>query len=78
MNCPKCKSEQIGVRDTRIYEKCVKRRRLCFDCGFRFSTVEISVNEYETLQEKVNLYQMQFQKIKECADTVTNERKDNG
>ncbi len=48
MNCPKCKSEQIEVRDSRSYENCVKRRRLCFDCGFRFSTVEISVNEYAT------------------------------
>jgi transcriptional regulator NrdR family protein len=41
-----------------MYENCVKRRRLCFDCGFRFSTIEISVNEYETLQEKANIYQI--------------------
>lgn len=42
MICPKCQSEDIKVTDSRTAEdgSAIRRRRLCNDCGFRFSTIE--------------------------------------
>lgn len=43
MPCPKCKSKQVIVVDSRPYGYTVKRRRRCMDCGYRFSTVEVAI-----------------------------------
>jgi len=41
MNCPKCKSEELSVIDSRdTDEKAVRRRRECEQCGYRFTTYE--------------------------------------
>lgn len=41
MLCPKCKSSETSVFDTRDYDsKTIKRRRECEECHFRFSTFE--------------------------------------
>jgi len=41
MNCPKCKTENLSVIDSRdTDEKSVRRRRECLDCGYRFTTYE--------------------------------------
>lgn len=42
MNCPRCKSEDTGVIDSRITEegRAVRRRRECPKCGHRFTTFE--------------------------------------
>lgn len=41
MNCPKCKSENISVVDSRdVDERSVRRRRQCEDCKYRFTTYE--------------------------------------
>lgn len=48
MRCPKCKSYNQRIVDSRPANNTVKRRRECLDCGFRFNTVEFS---NETLQE---------------------------
>ena len=68
MNCPKCRSGNIDILDSRRHEDCVKRRRMCLDCGFRYSTIEINVDEYKTMQEKVNFLHTLMQKVKETAD----------
>lgn len=49
MICPKCKSDITRVYDTRKYDGdgeelkagVLQRRRICVDCNFRFSTVEL-------------------------------------
>ncbi|MDR3273942.1 MAG: transcriptional regulator NrdR [Puniceicoccales bacterium] len=43
MRCPKCGSADSKVTDTRVSVDCVKRRRTCLTCGYRFSTVECVV-----------------------------------
>ena len=40
MKCPKCKSDDLKVLDTRSVDTNTKRRRQCNSCGFRFSTIE--------------------------------------
>jgi len=41
MNCPKCKSENLCVVDSRdTDERSVRRRRQCDGCGYRFTTYE--------------------------------------
>lgn len=46
--CPKC-SGMTRVTDSRVpagRDK-VRRRRRCVDCGYRFSTVELAVDEFD-------------------------------
>ncbi len=42
MHCPRCKSEDTGVVDSRLAEdgRAVRRRRECPDCEHRFTTFE--------------------------------------
>jgi len=41
MICPKCKSSDISVIDSRDYDsKTIRRRRECENCRYRFSTYE--------------------------------------
>lgn len=41
MKCPNCGSYQDHVVDTKPYGLTeVKRRRECYDCGFRWNTLE--------------------------------------
>lgn len=55
MNCPKCKSSQIDVIDSREKPDNTRyRRRACLGCGFRFSTIE-TINERKLKKMKVVL-----------------------
>lgn len=40
MICPNCKNDDTKVIDSRVLGMCVKRRRKCEKCGYRFSTYE--------------------------------------
>lgn len=40
MKCPKCQSESSRVVDSRQAEEAIRRRRVCEDCGNRFTTFE--------------------------------------
>ena len=52
MTCPKCKSAQVYVCDSRQCENGTRRRRKCMDCGYRYSTVEISMEELQQYKAK--------------------------
>ena len=54
MNCPKCGSDQLKVIDSRGSPEQVKRRRECVDCKERFSTIEVTVEKYETFGRKID------------------------
>jgi transcriptional repressor NrdR len=47
--CPKCDGD-TGVIDTRPYKDGVRRRRECQECGYRYSTVEYSVEYLDALR----------------------------
>lgn len=40
MKCPKCRSEESKVVDSRQAENAIRRRRVCESCGHRFTTFE--------------------------------------
>ena len=43
LSCPNCGYLGSAVTDTDAQKTYVRRRRECKNCGFRFTTVEISV-----------------------------------
>ena len=63
MRCPKCKSYNTKIVDTRIdYDKNVrKRRHVCSQCRNKFNTYEISEEQY--LQND-NLYVIDLNEIR--------------
>lgn len=46
MICPKCKSNETIIVDSRAYENTTRRRRSCNECGERWSTIEVLVEEH--------------------------------
>ena len=52
MQCPKCNAYGLACSDSRPYNETIRRRRRCMNCGYRFSTVEISVEDYRKLKDK--------------------------
>ena len=52
MNCPECTSDNcmvVNSRQTEAYKR--TRRYKCQECGSRFSTVEITAQEYRELRQ---------------------------
>lgn len=54
MRCPICKSYQLRTVDSRPYDDQVRRRRECTDCGIRFNTIEIPLDEYKQYRAKAH------------------------
>lgn len=52
MICDICGSDNTKVVDTRQYNEYRRRRHYCNDCGCRFTTYEISADEFERLMEE--------------------------
>lgn len=51
MICPMCGSKNNYVKDSRtIGDGTVRRRRYC-SCGIRFSTYELTAEEYEKMKQ---------------------------
>ena len=55
MRCPKCKSSMLKCIDSRPINGRTRRRYECLKCRERFSTVEISVEDYKAFQLKEKL-----------------------
>lgn len=52
MRCPKCDSENTSTLDSRIRnDGNTRRRRRCHNCQYRFSSIEIDIDEYYDLKE---------------------------
>ena len=52
MKCPECGCDQSEVVNSRSHEDgYIRRRRVCCRCKRRFSTAEISVEDYDTQKE---------------------------
>lgn len=46
-----CSHANNTVKDSRTTpEGSVRRRRLCLDCGYRWNTIEVTQDEYESLR----------------------------
>ena len=55
MQCPNCKSSMLKCIDSRPISGLTRRRHECLKCRGRFSTVEISVEDYKALQLREKL-----------------------
>lgn len=67
--CDKCKGANYTAIDSRndgVKGSYIKRRRKCLDCGYRFTTVEISKDEYLKLKERAE----QADRIAEIATII--------
>ena len=42
MKCPKCDGKTIVTNSRPSEKKTIRRRRECMDCGYRFTTYEIT------------------------------------
>lgn len=57
MKCPYCESENNRVTDSRPFDKGfkVRRKRICYNCDERFTTLEIAVEQRMT---RVSVWKM--------------------
>lgn len=65
MNCPLCNCEKTTTVDSRKTEADkTRRRRVCQRCKYRFSTVEISVDDYEALVDEAKKLRERFANVR--------------
>ena len=60
--CPKC-GKETRVIDSRDAETGVRRRRVCDDCGYRFTTLEITL-------EQIGIYNRQEHERNTILNTI--------
>lgn len=59
IQCSACGSQQSSVVDSRPRDDaCTRRRRKCDDCGHRWSTVEVSLEDYQASLDSESLEAM--------------------
>ena len=63
MICPKCKSDNLKIIDTRPSGGITRRRRICLDCNVRLSTLEVLEYEYKNLKGKEKLLNIMQKKL---------------
>lgn len=51
MQCPRCKAYGLSCTDSRPDGETIRRRRRCLNCGYRFTTYEISKEDYRKLKD---------------------------
>lgn len=62
MKCPKCNGGNVYAHDTRHpADFDTRRRRVCADCGWSFSTIEIPLEEFKRMKRE----QLVFQHVRE-------------
>lgn len=49
MQCPKCGGIESKCKDSRYKDHTVYRRRECLACGARFSTMEVSLESFQSM-----------------------------
>lgn len=50
MKCPKCNAYGLAIADSRPDGETIRRRRKCLNCGYRFTTYEISEEDYRKVK----------------------------
>lgn len=53
MKCPRCNALGLTCKDSRPNGETIRRRRRCLNCGYRFTTYEISAEDYRKLKGEV-------------------------
>lgn len=55
MICPKCKNNNDMVIDSRNHAHSIRRRRVCVECGYRYTTVELLAKNRKAIKTLDNL-----------------------
>lgn len=51
-SCPRCEAAALRVMESRpSHNGTVRRRKVCEECGYRFTTREITEDQYQQFQE---------------------------
>lgn len=78
MYCPSCSGKKLNIIDSRDVKKNnqTKRRRICLECGYRFTTVEnLDIPPIEVLKDKNIIEQFNSEILK---NSIFEAFKDNG
>lgn len=70
MLCPKCKSDNLKIVESRPHGATTRRRRMCLDCEVRFNTLEIIDYEYDNLKGKANLLAILLKSVGDAAHNM--------
>lgn len=75
MNCPKCKKSDTKVIDSRIIDLCIKRRRQCISCSYRFTTYETpGPLDIKVVKRNGEIQKFDVQKITNSISKACNKR----
>lgn len=74
MLCPKCNSDNLTCIDSRPSGGVTRRRRMCLECRYRFSTIEIIIAEYNELKDNKTLLADLLKKAQAVSDALNNFR----
>lgn len=55
MICPKCKKNNDIVINSRNHAHSIRRRRVCNECGFRYTTIELLAKDKKAIKALDNL-----------------------
>lgn len=59
--CAECGGNNIYVRNTQTLKNgCIKRCRHCIDCGARFSTIEVDIDQFKAMRRIFDMFAEQL------------------
>ena len=70
MMCPECGGGNVYVVDSREKETYKRRRYKCTDCGHRWNTAEIPLEELELLEKKRQIPLAELRQAAKCLNRL--------
>lgn len=72
MRCPNCDCSNTSVKDSRPREdrKVIRRRRVCDDCGYRFSTYETTEKPKPPIGYMIGVCRQHLQEASKTLDRL--------
>lgn len=68
--CPKCGSDRTITKDVQQQDGNIRRRRECNACGWRYTTMEVPLDEFNRLRYHERDYKELLQRIVKAADSM--------
>ena len=77
MRCPYCNSTESQVKDSRPNEEdwSIRRRRICSDCGAKFTTIErVQIRDLSVRKKNGDLEPFDYEKLKRSVSIACRKR----
>jgi transcriptional regulator NrdR family protein len=71
--CPHCGSDRTYVKDVQQDDKGIRRRRECNACGWRYTTVEVPLDELTRLQYADRDYKELLGRVSKSIESMRNQ-----